>query len=104
MLKELTLPMLKQKDFDVTIFQTPEFRQKKGYKEVYRLPIKGATHEECLDNAFRSFNVPDRMPADFSGRFLSTGDIVFIDEGRRGQFYYQLKPGGWVQVNRVHIR
>ncbi|PWW30197.1 YodL-like protein [Cytobacillus oceanisediminis] len=102
MLKELT--RIRRKEYDVTIFQTPEFREKKGFQQVYRLNVEGSTHEECLDSVFRRFNVPDRIPIDFNGRFISTGDILYIDEGRRGQFYYQLKPGGWEEINRIHIR
>lgn len=102
MLKELT--RIKRKEYDVTIFQTPNFREKKGYQQVYRLHVEGTNHEECLHSVFRRFNVPDRIPADFNGRFISTGDILYIDEGRRGQFYYQLKPGGWEEINRIHIR
>ncbi|MBT2690231.1 hypothetical protein J7I93_18840 [Bacillus sp. ISL-47] len=102
MLKELT--RIRRKEYDVTIFQTPKFRETKGFQQVYRLNVEGLTHEECLDNVFRRFNVPDRIPVDFSGRFISTGDILFIDEGRRGQYYYQLKPGGWEEINRIHIR
>ncbi|GLB61161.1 YodL domain-containing protein [Cytobacillus sp. NCCP-133] len=102
MLKELT--RIRRKEYDVTIFQTPKFRDKKGFQQVYRLNVEGSTHEECLDNVFRRFNVPDRIPFDFTGRFISTGDILYIDEGRRGQYYYQLKPGGWEEINRIHIR
>ncbi|WP_102274896.1 YodL domain-containing protein [Cytobacillus massiliigabonensis] len=102
MLKELT--KVKTKLFDVTIFQTPEFRQNKGYRQVYRLSIEGGDHEECLYTVFATFNVPDLIPKDFTGRFIATGDILFIDEGRKGQFYYQLQPGGWKIINRVHIR
>lgn len=103
MLKELT--KVRRKEYDVTIFQTPKFRQKKGYEQVYRLNVEGtANHQECLDSVFKMFNVPDCIPSNFNGRFISTGDILFIDEGRKGQFYYQLKPGGWVEVNRIHIR
>ncbi|MGX1445882.1 YodL domain-containing protein [Cytobacillus horneckiae] len=102
MLKELTGS--RKKEYDVTIFQTPVFRENKGYRQVYRLSIKWMNHEECLTSVFSQFNVPDRMPCDFSGRFLSTGDILYIDEGRRGQFYYQLKSGGWKKINRIHIR
>jgi hypothetical protein len=102
LLKELS--RVKKKEYDVTIFQTPEFRQSKGYRQVYRLSIDGDDHEECLYSVFATFNVPDTIPEDYNGRFISTGDILFIDEGRRGQYYYQLKPGGWVPVNRIHIR
>ncbi|MBG9448989.1 hypothetical protein ABE67_06595 [Cytobacillus firmus] len=102
MLKELT--RIKRREYDVTIFQTPEFRGKKGFQQVYRLNVEALTHDECLESVFRKFNVHDRIPGDFDGRFISTGDILYIDEGRRGQFYYQLKPGGWEEVNRIHIR
>lgn len=102
MLKELT--RIKRKEYDVTIFQTPKFRDKKGFQQVYRLNVEALTHVECLNSVFRKFNVLDRIPEDFDGRFISTGDILYIDEGRRGQFYYQLKPGGWEEVNRIHIR
>jgi hypothetical protein len=90
--------------YDVTIFQTPKYREYKGYKQVYRMMIPADSRENCLEETFRLFNVTDRMPANYNGRFLTTGDIIMIDEGRRGQFYYQLKPGGWQPVNRIHIR
>lgn len=102
MLKELTRK--RKKIFDVTLYQTPEFRQTKGYKEVYRLPIEETNHLDCLEELFKQFNVSDRMPNDYFGRYIGTGDIVLIDEGRSGQQYYQLKPGGWVKVNRIKIR
>lgn len=95
---------VKVKTYDVTIFQTPEFRQKKGYQKVYRTEIEGNTHDECLYNVFRKFNVVDCMPGDYEGRFITTGDIIFIDEGRKGQYYYRLEPGGWYPINRIHIR
>lgn len=101
MLKEL-LPT-KKRDYDVTIFQTPSYRQKKGYKQVYRLQVEGTSHDDCLNEVFAIFNVFDRMPKDFQGRFISTGDILFIDDGRKGQFYYQLKSGGWERVNRLKV-
>ncbi len=93
----------RKKEYDVTIFQTPIFRQKKGYQQVYRLQIEGTSHDDCLNEVFSRFNITDRIPHDFEGRFIGTGDICFIDEGRKGQFYYQLKPGGWVEVNRIHV-
>jgi hypothetical protein len=102
MLKELT--KIRKKEYDVTIFQTPQYRQRKGYKQVYRLNIKEDTHEDCLHSIFKKFNVPDRMPSDYTGRFITTGDIVFIDEGLRGQTYYQLQTGGWQEINRILIR
>lgn len=87
--------------YDVTIFQTPKYRENKGHKEVYRTTIPASSREQCLEETFSRFNVTDRIPADYEGRFLSTGDIIFIDEGRGGQRYYQLKPGGWVPINRI---
>ena len=102
MLKELTRK--RKKSFDVTLYQTPVFRQSKGFKEVYRLHVEENNHLECLENLFKQFNVTDRIPNDYSGRYLGTGDIILIDEARGGQHYYQLKSGGWVKVNRIRIR
>ncbi|MDQ1145414.1 hypothetical protein QE429_002241 [Bacillus sp. SORGH_AS 510] len=90
--------------YDVTIFQTPKYREYKGYKQVYRTIIPAANREQCLQETFSRFNVTDRIPSSYKGRFLSTGDIVLIDEGRGGQHYYQLKTGGWAPVNRILIR
>lgn len=102
MLKELTRSRTKQ--YDVTIFQTPVFRERKGYKSVYRLKVEGMDHEDCLESVFSMFNVSDRLPADFNGRFLWTGDILLIDEERNGLRYYQLKSGGWERIQRIHVR
>ncbi|WP_342431961.1 YodL domain-containing protein [Neobacillus sp. FSL H8-0543] len=90
--------------YDVTIFQTPKYRDKKGYKQVYRMFIHASTRENCLEETFSRFNVTDRIPANYKGRFLATGDILLIDEGTGGQYYYQLKSGGWQPINRIHIR
>ncbi|MEH7115871.1 YodL domain-containing protein [Neobacillus vireti] len=90
--------------YDVTIFQTPKYREHRGYKEVHRTTIPAGSRKQCLDEAFRRFNVTDRMPNNYKGRFMATGDIILIDEGRGGQFYFQLKSGGWVPVNRINIR
>src|SRR3954471_8688214 len=90
--------------YDVTIFQTPKYRDSKGYKVIYRTMIPANTREQCLQETFSRFNVTDRIPENYEGRFLSTGDIILIDEGRRGQHYYQLKPGGWQPINRIQIR
>jgi hypothetical protein len=87
--------------YDVTIFQTPKFRERKGYKQVYRTIIEANSRENCLEEIFSQFNVTDRIPADYKGRFLSTWDIILIDEGRGGQYYYQLQPGGWFSINRI---
>lgn len=90
--------------YDVTIFQTPKYRENKGYKQVYRTFIHANSRDNCLEETFSTFNVTDRIPANYNGRFLSTGDIVLIDEGRGGQHYFQLRSGGWQPINRIHIR
>jgi hypothetical protein len=90
--------------YDVTIFQTPKYREKKGYRQVYRTSIFANNREDCLEETFSRFNVTDRIPTNYQGRFLSTGDIILIDEGRGGQYYYQLQPGGWQPISRIHIR
>ncbi|MFZ7944326.1 YodL domain-containing protein [Neobacillus sp. 19] len=90
--------------YDVTIFQTPKYRERKGFQEVYRTMIDANNRKHCLQETFRRFNVTDRIPANYKGRFLATGDIILIDEGRAGQYYYQLKPGGWFPINRIVIR
>ncbi|MFC4322205.1 YodL domain-containing protein [Litchfieldia salsa] len=92
------------KEYDITLFQAPSFHQRKGYRAIYRLTIKAESHKDCLQTVFSKFNVPDRIPSDFKGRFIATGDIIYIDEGLRGQNYYQLQPGGWNLINRIHIR
>ncbi len=102
MLKMLTKKACIQ--YDVTIFQTPKYRDHKGFKEVYRTTISASNREHCLHETFSRFNVTDRIPPNYSGRFLSTGDIILIDEGRSGQYYFQLKPGGWIPINRIILR
>ena len=87
--------------YDVTIFQTPRYREHKGHKEVFRTMVPASSRKKCLEETFSRFNVTDRIPANYKGRFLSTGDIVLIDEGRGGQHYYQLKPGGRFPINRI---
>jgi len=90
--------------YDVTIFQTPNYKEHKGYKAVYRTFIPAISRDHCLEETFSTFNVTDRLPATYKGRFLTTGDIILIDEGRGGQYYYQLKSGGWEPINRVQLR
>jgi hypothetical protein len=89
--------------YDVTVFQTPKYRENKGHKEVYRTSIPAYSRESCLEETFSRFNVTDRIPSNYKGRFLSTGDIVLIDESRGGQHYYQLRPGGWFPINRLQL-
>ncbi|WP_442594173.1 hypothetical protein [Neobacillus sp. D3-1R] len=90
--------------YDVTIFQAPQFLQQKGYKPVYRTTLTGSNHQECLEHAFRLFNVADFIPTDYEGTYIRTGDIILIDEGWLGKHYYQLRSGGWTKINRVHVR
>lgn len=91
-------------NYDITIFQTPKFGEEKGYEQVYRLNIKASGHNEALQHVFCMFNVSDRVPDDYEARFISTGDILLIDEVKRGQTYYKLLSGGWTKINRVHVR
>lgn len=90
--------------YDITIFQTPKFGEKKGYQDVYRCFLEGRGHEDVVEKVFQTFNVADRMPSDYEARYLSTGDIILIDEGKRGQYYYKLFPEGWKKINRIHVR
>lgn len=97
--------MLKTKQtYDVTLFQTPRFAQAKGYEQVYRLTMTASMHEEVLSTIYRMFNVADLLPKDYKARYVSTGDIVLIDEGVHGQTYYKLCSEGWKKINRLHIR
>jgi hypothetical protein len=91
-------------EFDVTIFQTPHFGETKGYKPVYRYIVSAKNHADALNKTFRTFNIPDTIPNDYEARYIGTGDIVLIDEGKKGQSYYQLQPGGWKKVHRIHVR
>lgn len=102
MLKEIVGK--RKKRFDVTLYQTPVFRQKKGYQEVYRLPVEENNHMECLDKIFKVFNVSDMIPNDYGGRYVGTGDIISIDDGKSGQSFYQLQSGGWMKINRIRLR
>ncbi|MEI5907324.1 hypothetical protein WAK64_09665 [Bacillus spongiae] len=104
LLEKLAIPQFVNKLYDITIFQTPHFGQKKGYLQVYRLKVKGSNHDDILYEVFRMFNVGDLIPKDYTARYIQTGDIIFIDEGKSGHHYYRLETGGWKSVNRVHIR
>ncbi|MFC0274308.1 hypothetical protein ACFFIX_23455 [Metabacillus herbersteinensis] len=90
--------------YDITIFQTPAFGESKGYRPVYRVNVEAPNHPDAIKKVFRMFNVPDMVPSDYHARFISTGDILLIDEGRRGQTYYRLHPEGWTEINRIHVR
>lgn len=89
--------------YDVTIFQTPMYGQKRGYKQVYRLIIEGTDHSDVITQTFRMFNVQDLLPHYYYGRFIGTGDILLIEEGGGRKSYYRLSVGGWVKINRVHV-
>ena len=93
-----------KRNYDVTLFQTPKYGQTKGYKQVYRLGLEARNHREVLSTIYRMFNVYDLLPEDYEARYVTTGDIVLIDEGWKGQTYYKLFPGGWQKINRIHIR
>lgn len=101
MLKERN--RVRKRTYEVTIFQTPKFRQTKGFQQVYRLSLNGYSHQNTLDQVFRIFNVKDSIPKDYTGRYIGTGDIIYIDEGRQGTSYYQLQPGGWKKISRIHV-
>ncbi|MCA1054521.1 hypothetical protein LCM10_05940 [Rossellomorea aquimaris] len=103
LLERIKRPKMLRSKYDLTIFQTPKYGEEKGYREVYRISVEAAGHEEALYEAFRIFNVPDLMPADYKGRYIATRDIIFIDEGRKGHHYYRLQPNGWKRVNRILI-
>lgn len=91
-------------DYDVTIFQTPNIGEKKGYRPVYRLTVRAKNHQEVLKKIFRKFNISEAIPPDYNGRYIWTGDIVFIDEGKNGTKYYKLVTGGWEKIHRIHVR
>ena len=38
--------------YDVTIFQTPKYRENKGHTEVYRTTIPANSREQCLAGDF----------------------------------------------------
>lgn len=49
----------KATDYDVTIFQTPNAGEKKGYRPVYRITVSGKNHQDVLDHVFRLFNIAE---------------------------------------------
>ncbi|ABO66793.1 MULTISPECIES: hypothetical protein [Geobacillus] len=88
--------------YEATIFQTPRFGEPK-YRQVCRLTVTASDHHEALSILYRMFNVVDLMPKNCQARFMGTGDIVLIDEGRKGQTYYRLCSGGWKPVERQRV-
>ncbi|WP_026694927.1 hypothetical protein [Peribacillus kribbensis] len=93
----------RRKQYDVTIFQTPFSGENKGYQQVYQLGLSGATHKEVLDKVFSMFNVLDSLPKDFKARYIFTGDILLIDDGLRGKYYYKLQSGGWAKIQNIQV-
>ena len=91
-------------EYDVTIMQTEEKGEKRGYKPVHRLTITAFDHQDAATQVFQMFNIADTVPNDCDARFISTGDILLIDEGTRGKYYYKLWTDGWQKVNRLHVR
>ncbi|AWM17308.1 shape determination protein YodL [Bacillus inaquosorum] len=102
----MMLSVFKKKScsYDVTIFQTPRFGEKKGYRPVYRTELNGSDHQDVLKRAFSLFNVFDTVPSDYDARFMATGDVILIDEGRKGKTYYKLLPAGWRKINRLIVQ
>lgn len=50
---------------------------------MYRTKIGGRTHLDVLEKAFSTFNVHDTVPSDYNARFMTTGDIVVIDDKKK---------------------
>lgn len=90
--------------YDITILQTPELGQTKGYRQVFRYDVVASCHEEAIYKVFRTFNVKDLMPKQSIARFMRTWDILLFDEGLNGKTYYQLQPDGWKKIRRIHVR
>ncbi|WP_010172041.1 YodL domain-containing protein [Bacillus coahuilensis] len=91
-------------EYELTLYQTEQFGDKKGYQLVHRDTIFGSTHDFALEVLYKMLNVQDSIPVDYKGRYVSTGDIVQIDEGRKGSSFYRLEVGGWNRINRIHLR
>ncbi|MBL4985966.1 hypothetical protein [Bacillus safensis] len=100
---QLTLRFFQKKpsSFHLTIYQTPEYGAASGHQPVYRTKIGGRTHLDVLEKAFSTFNVHDTVPNDYNARFITTGDIVVIDDKKKGKCYYQLSPAGWKRSERL---
>lgn len=35
---------------------------------------------------------------------MATGDVILIDEGKRGKTYYKLLSTGWSKINRLIVQ
>ncbi|ALC81323.1 MULTISPECIES: YodL domain-containing protein [Bacillus] len=88
----------KAPEYDITIFQTPDIGEKKGYEPVYQTELDGRSHREVLDTVFSKFNVLDTVPSDYKARFIRTGDIVLISENKKKETYYKLSSMGWREI------
>ena len=104
LMEKLKIQRMTEREMDMTLLQTPIFGDEKGFVQVFRANFSCKSHEEALVKLFKKLNVPDLMPRDYEGRFMGTGDIVLIDECRNGQYYYQLRSGGWKSINRMLVR
>lgn len=52
-----------------------------------------------LKRVFFLFNVFDIVLSDYDVRFMVIGDVILIDEGRKGKIYYKLFFVGWRKIN-----
>ncbi|MFJ5963118.1 YodL domain-containing protein [Bacillus sp. NPDC093026] len=102
---QLTLRFFQKKPsaYRLTIYQTPSYGDTNGHQPVYRTMIGGKTHQDVLEKAFSTFNVHDTVPNDYNARFITTGDIVEIDDRKKGKCYYQLFPTGWKRSERIKL-
>ncbi|WP_078380321.1 hypothetical protein [Sutcliffiella halmapala] len=91
-------------EYDVTIMQTPNYGESKGYAPILRLTMEASNHKELISKVYKKFNVTDSIPQNYVGRFIGTGDVLMIDEGTFGISYYRLEFGGWKKINRVQVR
>lgn len=100
---QLTLKFFQKKPsaYRLTIYQTPAYGDVNGHQPVYETKIGGRTHLDVLEKAFSTFNVHDTVPNDYNARFMTTGDIVVIDDRKKGKCYYQLFPTGWKRSERL---
>ena len=102
----LSLPVFKKKTcaYDVTIFQTPRYGDKMVYRVFYRTALAADNNKDAVEWEFYFFIVPDTVPNDYQARFIATGDVILIDEGRKGKTYYRLNPAGWSKINRLLVQ
>ncbi len=87
--------LAKIRSFDVTIFQTPNYGMSTGYEEVARLTIYAESKSKAIDKVYQMCNVSDLLPKDYRARFMTTGDVVILDEGWLGKTQYKLCADGW---------